>query len=78
MGKHDISTPINETLEQHYQSEIKRLNTKVNAGQEAINELMAEIERLNASTKHNLKVAIMGAALLLVVAAVCILVKILF
>lgn len=41
-------------------------------------EYRAEIERLNASTKHNLKVAMMGAALLLVVAAVCILVKILF
>lgn len=51
MGKHDISTPINETLEQHYQSEIKRLNTKVNAGQEAINELMAEIERLKMVIK---------------------------
>ena len=50
-GKHDISTPINETLEQHYQSEIKRLNTKVNAGQEAINELMAEIERLKMVIK---------------------------
>lgn len=25
MGKHDIGTPINETLEQHYKERIKRL-----------------------------------------------------
>ena len=47
MAKHDMGTPIKESLERHYQDEIKRLNTKINSLQAAVNELMLERERLN-------------------------------
>lgn len=51
MGKHDMAGPINETLEQHYQSEIKRLNTKIAENKETIDEQAAEIERLKLALK---------------------------
>ena len=49
MGKHDIGTPINESLEKHYQDEKKRLEAKVSEREQTINELMAEIERLKCA-----------------------------
>ena len=46
MGKHDIGTPINETLEKHYQEQIKALKAKVSEREELIHEQALEIERL--------------------------------
>ena len=42
MGKHDIGTPINETLEQHYKERIKRLEDQ---GREQARELEASEHR---------------------------------
>ena len=47
MGKHDIGTPINESLEKHYQEQIKALKAKVSEREELIHEQALEIERLN-------------------------------
>ena len=49
IGKHDRGTPINESLERHYQDEKKRLEAKVSEREQTINELMAEIERLKCA-----------------------------
>lgn len=46
MGKHDMGTPINETLEKHYQETIKTLNEKLDTSRDVIDGLRREIERL--------------------------------
>lgn len=46
MGKHDIGTPINESLEKHYQDEKKRLEAKVSEREQVIHKQALEIERL--------------------------------
>lgn len=46
MGKHDMGTPINETLEKHYQETIKTLNEKLDTSRDTIDGLRREIERL--------------------------------
>ena len=51
MGKHDIGTPINETLEKHYQEQIKTLNAKLDAHREAANGMRREIEKLEFRLK---------------------------
>ena len=51
MGKHDIGTPINESLERHYQEEKKRLEAKVKELEMMLNEKNLEIERLNFKIK---------------------------
>lgn len=45
MGKHDLGTPINESLERHYQEEKKRLEAKVASLEEELNEAKLTIER---------------------------------
>lgn len=47
MGKHDIGTPINETLEKHYQDEKKRLETKIRELNAELNEARLQVEKLN-------------------------------
>lgn len=51
MGKHDMGTPINETLERHYQEEKKRLEAKVAELEKELNEARLEIEKLYARVK---------------------------
>ena len=48
MGKHDAVPDgiINESLERHYQNEIKRLEANVETLQEMLNEAKLERERL--------------------------------
>lgn len=46
MGKHDMGTPINETLEKHYQETIKTLNEKLDTSRDTVDGLRREIERL--------------------------------
>lgn len=47
MGKHDIGTPINETLEKHYQDEKKRLETKIRELNAELYEARLQVEKLN-------------------------------
>lgn len=51
MGKHDIGTPINETLEKHYQETIKTLNKKLDLASDTAREMAAEIEKLKFRLK---------------------------
>ena len=51
MGKHDIGTPINETLEKHYQEQIKALKAKVSEREQVIHDQLLEIERLEFRLK---------------------------
>ena len=55
-GKHDIGTPINESLEKHYQDEKKRLLAKISELEYELNETKHEVERLkdrvNMKTKQ--------------------------
>lgn len=46
MGKHDIGTPINESLERHYQEEKKRLEARIAELENELNEAKVENERL--------------------------------
>ena len=46
MGKHDIGTPINESLEKHYQDEKKRLEARIAELENELNEAKLEIKRL--------------------------------
>lgn len=46
MGKHDIGTPINESLERHYQEEIKRLNNRIKSLEALVDEGQIEAEKL--------------------------------
>ena len=46
MGKHDIGTPINESLEKHYQEEKKRLEARIAELENELNEAKLEIKRL--------------------------------
>lgn len=51
MGKHDMSEPINESLERHYQDEKKRLMAEAEALKSELNEAKLEIERLNTRVR---------------------------
>lgn len=46
MGKHDLGTPINESLEKHYQDEKKRLEARIAELENELNEAKVENERL--------------------------------
>ena len=46
MGKHDLGTPINESLERHYQDEKKRLEAKIAELENELNEAKVENEKL--------------------------------
>ena len=46
MGKHDIGTPINESLEKHYQDEKKRLEAKIAVLENELNEANHTINKL--------------------------------
>lgn len=46
MGKHDLGTPINESLEKHYQDEKKRLEAKIAELENELNEAKVANERL--------------------------------
>lgn len=46
MGKHDIGTPINESLEKHYQDEKKRLEARIAELENELNEAKVANERL--------------------------------
>lgn len=46
MGKHDLGTPINESLERHYQDEKKRLEAKIAELENELNEAKVANERL--------------------------------
>ena len=46
MGKHDLGTPINESLEKHYQEEKKRLEARIAELENELNEAKAANERL--------------------------------
>lgn len=46
MGKHDIGTPINESLEKHYQEEKKRLEARIAELENELNEAKVANERL--------------------------------
>lgn len=45
MGKHDMGSPINETLEKHYQDRIAELQAKLEAANEENKRLDMELER---------------------------------
>lgn len=46
MGKHDLGTPINESLERHYQDEKKRLEARIAELENELNEAKVANERL--------------------------------
>lgn len=46
MGKHDLGTPINESLEKHYQEEKKRLEARIAELENELNEAKVANERL--------------------------------
>ena len=46
MGKHDFGTPINESLEKHYQDEKKRLEARIAELENELNEAKVANERL--------------------------------
>ena len=46
MGKHDLGTPINESLERHYQEEKKRLEARIAELENELNEAKVANERL--------------------------------
>lgn len=50
-GKHDIGTPINESLEKHYQDEKRRLLTSIETLKTELNEKNIEIEKLKFKIK---------------------------
>ena len=54
-------------------AEIEAIGKEIDA--ELDERYRAEVERLNASTKNNLKVAIMGCAVMAIIALVCILIE---
>lgn len=45
-GKHDKGTPINESLERHYQDEKKRLETRISELENELNETKHAVENL--------------------------------
>lgn len=51
MAKHEMKTQINETLELHYQNEIKRLKGKVSELESVLNEARLKIEDLHTVIK---------------------------
>lgn len=50
-GKHDIGTPINESLEKHYQDEKRRLGQRISELDTELNEKNVEIEKLKFKIK---------------------------
>ena len=48
MGKHDLGTPINESLEKHYQDEKKRLEARIAELENELNEAKVANEKLKS------------------------------
>ena len=52
MGKHDMGTPINESLERHYQEQIKLLENKLSEAKNLLGDAKADLEKMSFRMKE--------------------------